>query len=75
MRTYASRPQQIKLFEMHSPIKDFETAMTHAAAEAAGANLIVSRNVKDFEKDLYARWHLRFSWEFSIRSIHNRVRS
>jgi predicted nucleic acid-binding protein len=31
-----------------SPMKDFEDAVTHAAAYAVGANFIVTRNTKDF---------------------------
>lgn len=31
-----------------STLKNFEDAVTHSAADAVGANLIVTRNVKDF---------------------------
>lgn len=35
---------------LHSPIKDFEDAVTHAAAQEAGISLIVTRNIRDFSK-------------------------
>ena len=33
-----------------SPIKDFEDAVTHAAAEESDLSIIVTRNIRDFAK-------------------------
>ena len=33
---------------LKSPFSDFEDAVTHAAAQAVGAEVIVTRNIKDF---------------------------
>lgn len=44
----ASVDQQVLLLALHGGFKDYEDAVLHAAAIKAGAEAIVTRNVKDF---------------------------